>query len=245
MAWTSYHDALMQEQIALMTEPQWYSQPTITDRLTQIRNELNTAQQTIGQMPTLDPVTGELLRDGGGNIIYETPEEGISGLFSQMQQAQIQGNAANEGRYQQLLTGYGDRQSDILGRLDNYGAQQKIDVGQRYDQARASADQDLTNRGLGNTTVRSTRRQGLGQAETQDLARLNESLNIEELGYRERLSADPLGVIERRTDVTPSLADVSNLALQLGRGSANTFAMQGLGALTQYGGGASPLGNFA
>lgn len=289
MAWTQYHDSLMQEAIALMTEPQWFSQPSITDRLTAIRNELQTAGQSLNVQQ----------------------DQRIQTLLKQFEDAYTAGKTANETRYGDLTSGYSQRATDLLGTtkpysygslpgrydslaqqqqtdlgnvvggyqsrqtqlqglLDQLGGQSRADLQQRYTQQRAQAENDLIGRGLGNTTIRSGVMSGINTRENQDIARFDEGLRREKLGYmnqwmgdtlgsQERaagqnaqmglqglqarsryadlakeLTLEPLGVIERRTDVTPSLADLANLSMQLGRGSANTFALPAMNALMTF-----------
>lgn len=59
MAWTTYHDSLVQEAIALMTEPEWYSQTSITDRLEVIRSELLSAGDSLEEAYNLDALISE------------------------------------------------------------------------------------------------------------------------------------------------------------------------------------------
>ncbi|MBC8870239.1 MAG: hypothetical protein H8E44_12520, partial [Planctomycetes bacterium] len=80
MAWTTYHDALMQEYISLVTEPAWYDQATITTRLTEIRTELADAGATI------------------------TADDSIDELIAEFERAKEDAQEANEERYAQLIT---------------------------------------------------------------------------------------------------------------------------------------------
>ena len=79
MAWTSEHEWLMQEYVALVTEPAWYDQPTITARLTVIRNELADAGDTLD------------------------PEESINELISEFENARQESDESIEHRYLQLI----------------------------------------------------------------------------------------------------------------------------------------------
>lgn len=49
------------------------------------------------------------------------------------------------------------------------------------------------------------------------------------------LTKEPLGVIERRTDQAPSLADIANLTLQLGRGNSTVTTLPGFSSIGGYG----------
>ena len=79
MAWTSEHEWLMQEYVALVTEPAWYDQSAITDRLTVIRNELSDAGDTLD------------------------PEESINELISEFENARQESDESIEHRYLQLI----------------------------------------------------------------------------------------------------------------------------------------------
>ena len=59
MAWTSEHEWLMQEYVALVTEPAWYGQSAITDRLTVIRNELSDAGDTLDPDRSINELISE------------------------------------------------------------------------------------------------------------------------------------------------------------------------------------------
>lgn len=282
----SYYDGLQQElgQI-LASQPSLFALASNTSgyqtaidmntRATAIRNELAAAQ-----------ASGAFQGDPQGDAR-------LTALLQQFEQAHTEGNAANEARYGELLSGYqqradtsgqaagniagqygqlasaqqgalgnvqqgyGQRATDIMGQFDTLGNQQRSDLAARYGQQRSSADQDLVSRGLGNTTIRSSVMAGLGSQENQDLARLNESLTGQRLGYQSQLTGDTLGaqeraagvnyqaglqgaqfgeraagtaaglagdrlgVIERRTDTTPTLQDVANLSLNVGRSAAD------------------------
>lgn len=51
------------------------------------------------------------------------------------------------------------------------------------------------------------------------------------------MSADPMGVMERRTDVGPSLADIANLSMQLGRGTGQMSTLGGFVPTMMFRGG--------
>src|SRR3990167_8398644 len=134
----------------------------------------------------------------------------IRALVPQMQSAAEESKKANEERYNQLLTGYaqrtsdvdqmnrdvaggyGARESDLTRLLDNLGAQSRADIGNQYSAQRAAAEQDLASRGLGNTTVRSSVLSGLGERESAGKRRFGEAMRQQQFGYRRDLSGDTL-----------------------------------------------------
>ena len=59
---------------------------------------------------------------------------------------------------------------------------------------------------------------------------------------RNQLTGEPLRAIEARTDITPSLADVANMALQVGTSQSTQFALPGFGPTSYYQ--QQPQGNY-
>lgn len=248
MVWNQYHDSLFSELMGLMSEPQWFNQGNIMSRVNSIRGILENAGQSLDQ----------------------TQDTKINDLLAEFQTSHDAAKAANESRYNELKTGYTNRANNIggmfdtlansyqtrentlTGLLNNMGAQARTDISNQYDASKGSADQDLTSRGLGNTTVRSSVMSGINDRKAAELRRHDENMRQQQFGYRSalsgdtlgargqaaaakmQLSAEPLGVIERRTDTAPSLADIANLTMQLGRGSSGMFALPAFGALTQF-----------
>ncbi len=278
MAWTAYDDNLVQEQIALMSEPSWYSQTYITNRLAAINTILS----------------------ADGATLASGQDAQLTTLLAAFNTAYTTGNASNVDRYNQLVAGYTARTTDLLANyyvptqtglttlittagtndtaliasynsraatllsaFNGLGAQAQADVNNTYAGKVASVNQSLVNRGLGNTTISNSITQGLASQQVQDLNRVTlelqskqmqyqsqwtkETLDVQmmanqhvidlttqALGFTERvaaakfqMTAEPYGVIERRTDTTPSLADVANLTLQLGRGASSMYALPG------------------
>lgn len=256
--WNQYHDTLFSELLGLMTEPQWFNQSNIMDRVNSIRGQLETA----------------------GSGLDQGQDQRIQDLLTEFQTAHDSATAANEGRYNELktgytnrantlggafddiTTGYQNRENSLSGLLDNMGTQARSDIQSQYGQRRAQADQGLTSRGLGNTTVRTNAMAGLGGQESAELRRHDEGMRQQQFnarsalsgdtlgarsqaaGAKMQLSAEPLGVIERRTDASPSLADIANLTMQLGRGSASMFQLPAFSALTQFTGGGGNAGGM-
>jgi hypothetical protein len=113
MAWTNYHDWLMTEAIALMSEPGWneqnedgtYKFPDLMQRLEQIRGDLSTAAQGMGELPKLDPTTGQILRDESGQIVYESWDDKMGSLLSQFEQSRLQGEDFTNQQINALVGG--------------------------------------------------------------------------------------------------------------------------------------------
>lgn len=204
LANSTYNDLLLQEAAALLAE----NPSAPGQRYTDILNIFDAlGQQQAGADDPLDTLTQEF------------------------QTAYDQGVAANEARYQQLLSGYADRasafgsaslpiisglnamksdqasadaallgaygalkgeagdtRSRVLAGLQGLGDQAREDISRLYTGRRSQAEQDLVNRGLGNSTIRSSVLAGLTSAESAERRRLEEELRREALGYDVTLS---------------------------------------------------------
>lgn len=129
---------------------------------------------------------------------------------------------------QGLPSQYQSRQTDIMGMLDNYGAQQSADITSQFNQQRAATSQDLMSRGLGNSTVQSSAMQGLTSAESAEQRRLGESLISRKVDTQSQLSGDYLNSLaslasgyQASSKNYPSLIDIGNIALQYGRAASD------------------------
>jgi hypothetical protein len=169
-----------------------------------------------------------------------------------------------------LAQGWSDLTSKIDTAINDIGASGRQSIQDVYAQQRAGSEQDMINRGMGNTTVNSAAKAQLAALESRDLAAMNEqlaqlrlgayqssgmgalqsqegqlanslSLGLQGLGYQAQagnmyaqLSGDPLGVMERRTDTSPSLADIWNAALTMGQGEASQDLLHSLTPQNMY-----------
>jgi len=114
---------------------------------------------------------------------------GLQDIIKQLQQAQTAANTANEQRYQ-----------DILGLYGNLGQAGMTRIGQAEQQGQAQSTQDLTSRGLGNTTITGAMSRGIsGEAELQRQQ------------LQEGVAMQKAGVMERRTDQGPDMSMYANL----------------------------------
>lgn len=102
---------------------------------------------------------------------------GLQDVLKQLQQAQNQANQANQQRYKDILGTYAG--------LGQAGAQQ---IQQNTQAQQAQSTQDLTSRGLGNTTITGAMSRGIDQAGQQNQLNLQESLAGQEAGVMERMT---------------------------------------------------------
>jgi hypothetical protein len=134
--------------------------------------------------------------EAGGYSIstpIQQPGTGLNDILAQLKAAQAKANAANEKRY-----------NDILGMYSNLGQAGMARIGQGEEQAQAKGTQDLTSRGLGNTTVTSSVNRGIAN-----------DAELQRQGLQENVAQLKGGVMERKTDAGPNLGLYSGLLQQM------------------------------
>jgi hypothetical protein len=137
--------------------------------------------------------------------IKAAKEGAITDPVTQYQTDYAAARAANESRYQDILGQSEAAYTRNMGYLDKYGQQQSADINQRYSDLGASAVQDLTSRGLGNTTVTATTATGIANQASAEQRRLAEDVAQQKLAADTSLTQAKLGVMERKTDAYPDL----------------------------------------
>ena len=142
-------------------------------------------------------------------------------------------NAANEQRYASILAGYGDIYNRAMGTVAGISGQDRADLLRQYQQASARGDQDLINRGLSNTTVRSNVQRGFEEDLAAGNRRLSDARMREMIGLDTSLSKNALDFAERRSDVGPDMGQLAQLGQGLGQAGYNEQSY----ALPQTGGG--------
>lgn len=162
--------------------------------------------------------TGMIEQTGGGGQ-YGTLGGGNGSLPQSYLDAYNAAKAANEKRYQDILTGYQTRynqfnqgaaglRDDVLNgyesryqrgmaNLEGLGTQEKNDILRQYGELGAANQQDMTTRGLTGTTIMPTMRQGIMREQQAALSRVNERLQNQRLAVDSGLSGDALSAQER------------------------------------------------
>lgn len=135
-------------------------------------------------------------------------------LAADYQTSYDEAKAVNEQRYAEILKGYEDRYSGALVDLEGLGEQGTKDIQTAYQKLSASTSQGLINTGLHSTTIAPSMQRGVARGETDALARLNEQIRREKIGYTTGLSGEKLAFQERREDTYPDF----NALLQLSQG---------------------------
>ncbi len=143
------------------------------------------AQQLMGKIPDL----------GAGEARYNQTLSGYDTLVGK------QGGDATA-----LVGGYQQRQAGAQALQAGLGQQERADIRGIYQQRMAQADQGLTNRGLGNSTVRSSVQRGMASGEAQDVARLNEQLRKEWLALYTSLTGDKLNAQSQQNGLGYAIA---------------------------------------
>jgi hypothetical protein len=141
----------------------------------------------------------------------------IGGLFQGFQQAYNDARSANEQRYGQLTSGFTQRHNLVRGQIDSLGANEMEDLRKLYDGYAASATQSAISRGLYNSTVLDSLQGGVQRQRDDAVRRLQNDIDLRRANLDAQLSADTLGVIERRTDAYPDYGLMAQLAQAQGQ----------------------------
>lgn len=157
-------------------------------------------------------------RSGGGpTYTYYVGGAPGSALGSTYQQAIQRANRANQRRYRQILQGYSGLRGRVLGDLSGVGQQTAADVNERYRGLSDTAYAQLVGRGLGNSTAAVTARLGVERERNAEQRRLQEGLATMRANADMAITQGRLGVMERRTDAGPDLAQMLALSQGLGQ----------------------------
>ena len=141
--------------------------------------------------------------------------------LQQFQTSQQEARDVNEQRYQSILGGYDAR----LSGLEGAGAQERMDIGERWRQTGARRGQDLVSRGLSGSTIQMNIGSDIARGESGDVGRLEERLR----GQRMGAEMDRLRFMERREDEYPNQPAMLNLMQGLGGSGYGQGQGQGIG----------------
>jgi hypothetical protein len=87
---------------------------------------------------------------------------------------------------------YGKRTSDVMGLLENMGAQQAKDINQSWKNTAGNSTNQMLDRGLTGSTLLSNMNSGITRDTNADLARLDEALRTQKAGTLSGLTKDQL-----------------------------------------------------
>ncbi|HPP02270.1 MAG TPA: hypothetical protein PLX83_16930 [bacterium] len=126
--------------------------------------------------------------------------------------------ARNEQRYADILAGYEKLYGETENRLSGLGLQQAKDIDTSFQRAAAKAKQDLTSRGLVNTTILPSVMTGYEKERVAAQNRLAEDLTRERLGYLTDITKQKLDFMERKNETYPNLEYYTIMLQNLGKG---------------------------
>ena len=105
-----------------------------------------------------------------------------------------QQTAANQSNVQKgIQGGYNQLGTDVQNTIQGVDASQRQAISDQYAQAQGQATQDLTNRGLGNTTVTNSVNRGLGLDQAKANIALSNQMAQLQAGYKSQLGLAGLG----------------------------------------------------
>lgn len=162
---------------------------------------------------------------GGARVVAGPGGPGtISGSY---QAALNRANAANEKRYQQILSEYDALRARVMGGLEGLGAADRQAIDREYNNAASNVYSSLIGRGFGNSSLAHTMQQGVSRGRMEAQGRLNERLAAQRAAYDADLTQGKLGVMERRYDNAPDINQMLALYQGLGRaGYAGGYGMR-------------------
>jgi hypothetical protein len=133
-----------------------------------------------------------------------------------MQQDQL-ARSESEQRYLDQVSGLQGTRDRVLGQLKDYGQSLTSDVNRNADLSLRNQISDLTSRGLGASTIRSSITNASDRERNAELRRIQDDITAQKTAADERLSNSLYGVMERRTDVQPNAGQLAQLSQGLGQ----------------------------
>jgi len=155
------------------------------------------------------------------------PTTALQSLIDQITASQKKSVAANEQRYKDLLASI-DTLSKQIGKEGTFGEAEALlgrigeaaraDITTQAARAKATSEQDLISRGLGQTTIRESAKRGISADEAKALQAQSESEAAQKAGLLTQRAGSELalgqlkaGAIQGREDVGPDLATFASL----------------------------------
>lgn len=187
--------------------------------------------------PTPAPRTVSMTRTGGA----PTPPSGgaalppgydIATLLKNLEAANTSANSDSMAQYNSLLSTVGDAKNTVLGAGGLYdqagalqsgmGTTQNAAINSAETKAKATSDQDLIDRGLGNTTVRATNQRGIASDATaarssvaEQVAGAKSNLLTQKAGATSQFAGMQGDAILSRTNTPPNANLYAQLIQQL------------------------------
>ena len=160
------------------------------------------------------PVQPRRRYSSGGRVRYIRTGGGVGDQYAD---ALASANAANEQRYQQLLSGYQALGKRAEGYLEGQGESERQDIQQRYRDMASNTYNTLVNRGFANSSLLQTANQGNQREMNRELQRVGEAVNRQKLDADMAISDRLARVIEGRMDSGPDINQMLQLSQGMGR----------------------------
>jgi len=178
---------------------------------------------TVGNTTYTWTGTNAVPAGGSSSSLYGVFGGGSVGALANEFQGKIdEANAANEARYQQAVTGYGQLETDVTGLYAGQGAQTKADIGRSAEAQYADIGQDAVSRGLSGTTMPRSEKYGVFREAEGAKASVDEAVARNTAAAIMSARTGKLGVIERREDIAPDYGTLMGLAGKLGEGQGSS-----------------------
>lgn len=139
----------------------------------------------------------------------------LNDLIAQFRQQSTAANHAGEKQYNNLLNTVSGAKSDVAGLFSQLGKTGETRIAQNQAQARGHAEQDLINRGLGNTTIRQNVLGGVDRDAEQARQQLNEGIAAQKIGSTMNLAQMYGDALLSKQNVGPD-PNMLNIIQQLG-----------------------------
>ena len=238
--WTAYHDSLVAELTGLIDKYGWQDSPVIVARVTAIQEELNEVGKTLIDSPLQGLLTDfESARsdtEDANESRYDqliatagTPDPTSVMSYPSLAKHMLDDYFADiDDKYDDWITDQSERDQEIVDELDDAWDTMSgyldtifsaLDRG-NWDQSKAKAWEQK----LGLYQAKVAAKVGAMQQKADNQKQLTMAKlqwMAEEARRMTELYLMAPGVVERRTDMGPSLADVANLTMQVGRGQAS------------------------
>lgn len=201
--------------IRLPMKKAWGSKGTIHGLPVRIMNP--------GQVPVYPAGTSPYAPRGRKGLAGSTLSSWVS--------AQNAAKRANEARYQDILGGYRQRYTDVMGELEGVGGQTRADILAGGRSLQAGMLQETVGRGLAGTTILPGLRMAAQRETAGNLGRFGEQMGQLRAGTMGDLLRDTLMFQERRTDAYPDAGLLAGLLGSYGQAqglrSGPTYNPQG------------------
>jgi hypothetical protein len=125
---------------------------------------------------------------------YNQMSQGLSGRYNTERDQSLRDY---QGTMNDVNRGFDQRYTRNMNYLEGAGAQERKDIGRQFDEQQQKMAADLSERGLGGTTVLPSLSAGVERNRSDALGGLNERLNRQRLSTDASLSGDALGARER------------------------------------------------